>query len=144
MNRFAIFFLIFMVFSFLSLREIMALSIRDSMSRGERKKYKKNCSPLKRWFFLSTHTFLRDKYSKIEGRSIRYSSIAKAYCIINIVMHIVFIATMVAMIVHRLDADIQVLSMIAIMYISLWGCAVLALFITETITRRKYHRSRYP
>ena len=59
-------------------------------------------------------------------------------------MHIVFIATMVAMIVHRLDADIQVLSMIAIMYISLWGCAVLALFITETITRRKYHRSRYP
>lgn len=144
MSQSIILFLSFAAISVLLLRGIMALLIRDAMSQSERKRYRGNCSAMKRWFFLSTHAFLRDKYSKSEERLIRYSFIAKEYCVINIAIHLSFVVTAITMILHRSDDSDYALSMISIAYLLLWGCAVLSLVITETITRRKYHRSRYP
>ena len=137
-------FLLFAAFSVFALRGWMALFVRSAMSKSERKRYRQDCSALNRWFFISTHDFLKDKYSKSEGKVIRYSRIAREFRVINILLHAAFAITAVAMPLHLSDADDRALKVISLVYLALWGCAVFTLGVIEAVTHWKYHRSRYP
>ena len=137
-------FLLFAAFSVFALRGWMALFVRSAMSKSERKRYRQDCSALNRCFFISTRDFLKDKYSKSEGKIIRYSRIARGFCVINILLHAAFAITAAAMLLHSSDADDCALKVIFLAYLALWGCAVFTLGVIETVTRWKYHRSRYP
>ncbi len=137
-------FLLFAALSVFALRGWMALFVRSAMSKNERKRYRQDCSALDRWFFISTHDFLKDKYSKSEGKVIRYSRIAREFRVINILLHAAFAITAVAMLLHLSDADDRALKVISLAYLALWGCAVFTLGVIEVVTHWKYHRSRYP
>ena len=70
------------------LRAYMGLTVRIVLSKKERRKYQADYSWLNRWFFCSVHKIIKDKYSKYEKRTIRYTSIMKVYKAITIVLHI--------------------------------------------------------
>lgn len=55
------------------------------------RKYKREYSFLDRWFFLSLHKEIKDKYNKAEQRRIKYSSIAKIYYCANMINHVALI-----------------------------------------------------
>ena len=137
-------FLLFAAFSVFALRGWMALFVRSAMSKSERKRYRQDCSALNRWFFISAHDFLKDKYSKSEGKVIQYSRIVRGFRVINILLHAAFAITAAAMLLHLSDADDRALKVFSLTYLALWGGAVSTLGVIETLTRRKYHRSRYP
>ena len=144
MRQFVLPFLLFAAISAFALKGWMALFVRCAMSKSERKRYRQGCSALNRWFFISTHNFLKDKYSKSEGKVIRYSHIARGFRVINILLHAAFAITAAAMLIHLPDADDHVFKVIVLAYLAFWGCAVFTLGVIETVTHWKYHRSRYP
>lgn len=144
MRQFALPFLLFAAFSVFALRGWMALFVRCAMSKSERKRYRQGCSALNRWFFISTHDFLKDKDSKSEGKIIRYSRIARGFRVINVLLHTAFAIAVAAMLLHLSDADDRAFKVIVLAYLAFWGCAVFALGVIETVTHWKYHRSRYP
>lgn len=144
MRQFALPFLLFAAISAFALRGWMALFVRCAMSKSERKRYRQDCSALNRWFFISTHNFLKDKYSKSEGKVIRYSCIAREFRVITIFLHAAFAITAAAMLVHLSDINDHALKVICLAYLAFWGCAVITLGVTETVIHWKYHRSRYP
>ena len=52
------------------LRAYMALTTYLAFSKKERKKYQADCTLVDRWFFLSAHKIMKNKYSKYEKRTI--------------------------------------------------------------------------
>lgn len=138
-------FILFMSVSLLVIRLFLALEIWCAMTKGERKKYKKSCSFLNRWFFLSTPDYVSGKYVKSEGKRINYPRIAMQNRFIAISLHALYLLTLPSAILlwnKANEASESLLSGICFFY-ALFVLAVFGfLAIRESITYNNYHHSR--
>ena len=129
--------------SFLILRFFMGISITVHFSRKKLKYYKKSTSFLDRWFFISVRSMVRDKYSKYEGRVIHYTLSAQIIFVLNIILHVCFLAEMVMLPIIKagLVSD-KATNIIIIGYLSIW--LVLMWILGEVIhqEQRRYFRMK--
>lgn len=134
-----------MSFMLFCLRGSLSLEIWCSMTKGERKKYKKSCSFLNRWFFLSAPDYVRDKYVKSEKKYIRYSQHARQNRFICIVLHVVYAIAVIAAVLLSTEPGGHMALLFESICIGYWGFTLatyLFVAVREYITFSKYHRSR--
>ena len=84
--------IIFSFICFLATRGIMEVELSTKLSRKGYKAYKSKTNLFDRWFFISARYIVRDKYSKFEGRIIQHTAIMQIIFVLNIVLHIGFLA----------------------------------------------------
>ena len=138
-------FILFMSISLLVIRLLLALETWYAMTKGERKKYKKSCSFLNRWFFFSAPDFVSGKYIKSEGKRINYPRIAMQNRFIAISLHVLYLLTLPAAILLWNSANESIeplLSGICFFYATFALAVFGFLAVRESITYSKYHCSR--
>ena len=130
--------------SLLIIRGYMSLSFQLSMSKKERKNYKKSAGILNRWFFWSAPCFVKDQYSKFEKRTIRYTIIVPIYRAINIAHHVLCLATLLTILVNRLTfLPLKYTEAVYFTYILFCLVVFCILAIIELVMNQRYHRNRY-
>lgn len=139
-----VFLLVFFLIILLVVRGYMGLTIRLSLSKKERKNYQTNTSILNRWFFVSAHHFVKNKFNKYEKKVIPYPSILKLYRGIMVLLHS---ELAVVLIFSVLSSMLEVFSVVYNYICWTYTGSLLVSFILLTIiefkSNRRYHRNRY-
>ena len=126
------------------LRAYMALTTYLAFSKKERKKYQADCTLVDRWFFLSAHKIMKNKYSKYEKRTIPYASITKVYRTITITLHAEFALTLLfAALYFVFDSMYEAYTFFCTLYLISIILSIVVLVILEYICNRRYHINRY-
>lgn len=128
----------------LVLHNYMSISIRLCLSKNEWRCYIRNTGFLDRWFFWSAPQIIRNKYSKRERKMIRYSSMAKAYRMLNIAIHFLGGIELVIVLSYHFEAIHKaIFEWWSIMYFIICFLLFVILSIIELIVNHQYHRSRH-
>lgn len=144
MNSNWVFWLIFSAAALLIIWGIMGSELYLCMSKKARKAYKKEVSFIERWFFWSAPQKVKDKDSKYEKQIIRYPDIIAFYRFLNAVLHLMFAVELMVVAAVTLGW-LKELIWNAVCQIYLLMCVLILvlLAITNFITNKRYHRSRY-
>lgn len=128
----------------LILRGYMSVGIRTYQTKKDWKLYVANVPVIDRWFFWTAPKIMKDKYSKSEKKIIHYSSIVKAYQVINIVIHIALTIELVFVSCYALGlVEEYLFNRVCIAYFVVAFLLFVILAIIELKTNSRYHRSRY-
>ena len=128
----------------LILRGYMSAGIRAYQTKKDWKLYAANVPIVDRWFFWTAPKIMKDKYSKSEKKIIHYSSIVKAYQVINIVIHIALTIELVFVFCYALEfVEDDLFDRVCIAYFVVAFLLFVVLAIIELKTNSRYHRSRY-
>lgn len=94
-----------------------------------------------RWFFVSLHRAVRDRYVKIERRRVRFRASARAYFVTNIALHIAFAPVLLSEIAAQLWPPLKGLrTEIYTAYCCLLGLAIAELGMITHSENREYYR----
>lgn len=122
----------------------MSAGIRSCQTKKDWKLYVANVPVIDRWFFWTAPKIMKDKYSKSEKKIIHYSSIVKAYQVINIVIHIALTIELVFIFCYAFGfVEEYLFDRICIAYFVVAFLLFVILAIIELKTNSRYHRSRY-
>ena len=122
----------------------MSVGIRTYQTKKDWKLYVANVPVIDRWFFWTAPKIMKDKYSKSEKKIIHYSSIVKAYQVINIVIHIALTIELVFVSCYALGlVEEYLFNRVCIAYFVVAFLLFVILAIIELKTNSRYHRSRY-
>lgn len=139
---------VMLVFAFflilLIIRGYMGLTLRLILSKKERKCYQCQFSQLNRWFFGSVHKIIKDKYSKHERKTIRYSAIFGMYKVILSILHIELIAATICVFLSISFEYFQsILPYCCGLYIISAVLSFVILAMIEVFSHPRYHKNRY-
>ena len=135
---------IFSIGTMLVLRGYMSMGIRLCQTKKERKFYAVNVSIVDRWFFWTAPKIVKDKYSKFEKKMIHYSSMAKVYRAINLVIHIALAVELVFIMCYSFGfGQEHFIDRICIAYFAISFLSFVLLAVVEFKMNSRYHRSRY-
>ena len=135
---------LFFLVSLLVIRIYMGLAVKLVFSKKELKNYQTNLSLVNRWFFWSTHQFIKDKYSKSEKKVIQHSQNVKAYKAIIVVLHVEFGLVLILSIVGALLNNLEkIFNYSCWVYIISLFLSFVVVSLIEIISNTRYHRNRY-
>ena len=135
------FIIIFSLLLLLIIRFYIQLTVRSGLSKKQKNQYK-TLSWINRWFLWSAHLYVKDKFSKYEKKTIRYTLHTKIYRIVNLYLHLLFIIEIIAYFLCKYSVlpEVVVEIPMVIYFFSFLG-AFLLMFIVQTISEpRAYKR----
>lgn len=107
------------------------------------RKYKKEFSFIDRWFFISVHKTVKDKFSKAERRTIGYALISKTYFVVNIFNHALFVLFVAVLVLTAFFSALRVyLNICLIVFVCLHFLIVLLIGIMTYYQHAAYYRER--
>ena len=128
----------------LIIRGHMGITLHLALSKKERKTYRFQLSLLDRWFFWSAPQIIKDKYSKRERKTIRYSAIFGTYRVILIVLNTELIAVIVLGFLSNASEYFKsIFSCCCGLFIISAMLSFVVMAAIEVSSNPRYHKKRY-
>ena len=134
----------FMLVELLGIRGYIAVAYYLIIRKKEKKRYKTETSKFDRWFMISAHKYVLNRYSKYEKRFIRYVTVVKCYRGIIIIAHLLLAIMFLLCVLYHFEViGHLVINSFFILYSLVILISFVLLALINFYCQKRYHCSRY-